>query len=109
MKKTKNIVNLFNENTKDVFEEKNLIPIKTLFVEKKDGLDRPTLNMIDGPLQVLHAEVGNLEFLDKSAADSRYCLSFVNIFASKIYVYSMKSRKLVATKMESFYKKLGDK
>lgn len=50
MKKTKKIVNLFNENMKDVFEEKNLIPIKTLFVEKKDGVDRPTLNMIDGPL-----------------------------------------------------------
>ena len=41
MKKDKKFVNLFHENTKEVFEKKKLIPIKILFAEKKDEVDIP--------------------------------------------------------------------
>ena len=33
------------------------------FVEEKDDVDRSTLYIFDGPFQLLHADVGNLEFL----------------------------------------------
>ena len=85
------------------------IPIKTPFVEKKDEVDRSNLYSFDGPFQFLQADVGNLEFLGKSAADPRYSLLFVDLFKSKVYVYPMKLRKLIAVKIESFYKEVEDK
>ena len=63
------------------------------FVEKKDDVDRSTLYGFDGPFELLHAEVGNLEFLGKSATDPKYCLLFVDLFTSKVYVYPMKLTK----------------
>ena len=66
-KKDKKKLNIFNENTEEVFEEEKLIPIKTPFVEKKD--DRSTLCSFDGLFQVLHRDIGNVEFLGISAAD----------------------------------------
>ena len=38
-----------------------------------------------------------------------YCLLFVDLFTSKVYVYPMKSRKSVVNKIEIFYKKLKKK
>ena len=84
--------------------KKKSIPIKTTFVEKKDDIDRSTLYSCDGPLQLLHADVGNLDLLGKSATDCKYCLLFVDLFTSKVSVYPMKTRKSVASKMEIFYK-----
>ena len=53
--------------------------------------------------------MGNLEFLGKSATDPKYCLLFVDLFTSKVYVYPMKSRKSILNKMEIFYKEVEDK
>ena len=33
------------------------------FFEKKDDVDRSTLYIFDGPFQLLHADVRNLDFL----------------------------------------------
>ena len=41
-------------------EEK--IPRKADFIKKRE-VDRPTLYSFDGPFQLVHADVGNLEFL----------------------------------------------
>ena len=90
----KRFVNLLNKNTEDFVEEKGFVPIKKTFVEKKDDIDRSTLYNFNSPFQLLDADVGNLDFL-KSAADPRYCLLFVDLFTSKFYVYSMKTRKLI--------------
>ena len=68
-----------------------------------------TLYRFDSPFQLLHADGGNSEFLGKSATDPWYCLLFVDIFPSKVYVYPMKLRKLIAAKMEPFYKEIEDK
>ena len=94
----KQFVNLFN-----LVENGNIkqtptssidkIPIKTSFIEKNNDVDRSTLYSFDGSFQLLHADVGNLEFLGKSATDPNHCLLFVDLFSSKCYVYSMKSRK----------------
>ena len=63
----------------------------------------------DGPFQILHADVGNLEILGKTATNPKYCLLFVDLFTSKLYVYPMKSRKSFASKMKIFYKEFEAK
>ena len=78
-------------------------------LKKKDDIDRSTLYSFDGPFQLLHADVGNLEFLGKSATDPKYCLLFVNLITSKVYAYQLKSRKSVLNKMEIFYKEVEGK
>lgn len=72
-------------------------------------VDRSTLYSFEGPFQLLLADVGNLEFFSKSAANPRIHLLFIDLFTSKVYVYPIKSRKLVATKIECFYKEVEDK
>ena len=108
-KKDKEFVNLFNCNIYFLDDEKKPIPIKTTFVEKKDNIGRSNLYSFDGIFQLLHADIGNLEFLGKSAADSKYYVLFVDIFTSKIYIYPMKSRKSTASKMEIFYRDVEPK
>ena len=103
-KKDKEFVNLFNCNIYFLDDEKKPIPIKTTFVEKKDHIGRSTLYSFDGIFQLLHADIGNLEFLGKSAADSKYYVLLVDIFTSKIYIYPMKCGKSTASKMEIFYR-----
>ena len=43
-----------------------------------------------------------MRFLAKLAVDPKYCLLFVDLFTSKIYVYPMKNRSLLAKKVELF-------
>ena len=61
---------------------------------KKDDIDRSNLYRFDGPFQLLHANVGNLQFLGKSATDHKYCLLFVDLFTSKVYVYPISLESL---------------
>ena len=49
-------------------EEK--IPARADYVEKRE-IDRSTLYSFDGPFQLTHADVGNLEFVGKSATTPR--------------------------------------
>ena len=86
--------------------ERSFIPIKTTFVEEKDDIDSSTLYTFDDPFQLLHADVGNLEFIGKSATDPKYCLLFDDLFILKVYVYPMKSRKSILNKIEMFYKEV---
>ena len=110
MKKNIEFVKLFDRIVNFLGNEKSSVPVKTMFVEKKDDdIDRSTLYSFDGPFQLLHVDVGNLEFLGKSATDPKYCLLFVDLFTSKVYVYPMKSRKSILNKMEIFYKEVEDK
>ena len=41
---------------------------------------------MDGPFQLMHADITNLEFLEKSAAMPKYALLIVGLYASKVYV-----------------------
>ena len=59
--------------------------------------------------QLLHADLRNLEVLGKSATNPKYCLLFVDLFTSKVYVYPMKSRKSIANKIDIFYKEIEEK
>ena len=61
------------------------------------------------PFQILHADVGNLEFLGKSTINPKYFLLFTDLFTFKVYVYPMKTRKSIANKMEILYKEVEKK
>ena len=72
------------------------------YVEKRE-IDLSTLYSFDGPFQLLHADVGNLEFLGKNTTFLQYVLVIVDLFSCKIYTYSMKSRKQILQKLKLFY------
>ena len=57
----------------------------------------------------MHADIADLRFLAKSAVDPKYCLLIVDLFTSKIYVYPMKKRHLLAKKMNLFYNDIQKK
>ena len=95
----------FNNNKNDVYS----VPIKAEYVQKSDDIDHLTLYSIHVPFDLLHADVGDLHFLGKSAVDPKYCLLLVDLFTSKVYVYGMKSRSLISLKLEKLYKEVASK
>ena len=64
---------------------------------------------ISKPFDLLHADIADTRFLARSAIDPKYCLLLVNLFTSKIYVYPMKNRSLLAKKMRLFYEDIKQK
>ena len=83
-------------------------PTRVDYVEKRE-IDSSTLYSFDGPFQLIHADVGNLEFLGKSATVRRYVLLVVDIYSSKVYVYPMRLRKQILHKMKQFYEDIKNK
>ena len=82
----------------------------TLFVEQKKDINRSSsLYTINGPMQFFHADLAYLQFFAKSAADPKYALVCVDLFSSKIYVYTMRKKSNLAQKMELFYKEIEKK
>lgn len=71
-------------------------PARTDFVEKREK-NRSTLYSFDGTFQLVHADVGNLEWLGKNATIPRNVVVFVEVYSSKIYGYPMRSRKEIMT------------
>ena len=48
---------------------------------------------------MLHADIADIRFLAKSAVAPKYCLLLVDLFTSKIYLYRMKNRSLLAKEL----------
>ena len=69
----------------------------------------PTLYSFDGPFHLIHADVGNLEFLGKNATITRYVLLVVDLYSLKIYFFPMRSRKQILQKMKLFYDEIKSK
>ena len=61
------------------FNDEEEIPTRVDYVEKSE-IDRATLYSFDGPFQLIHAAVGNLEFLGKNATVPKYVLLLVDLF-----------------------------
>ena len=87
-------------NNETVFEPENVN--RTDNVEKRE-IDHLTLYSFNAPFQLLHADIGNLEFLGKNATFPQYVLVIVDLLSSKVYTYPMKSRKQIRQKLEWFY------
>ena len=98
------LIYLINNTLED--EEKVLTRVD--YVVKRE-IDRSTLYSFDGPFQLIHADVGNLEFLGKSATTPRHVLLVADLHSSKIYVYPMYSRKQILQKLKQFYDETKDK
>ena len=94
---------------KELTETDDKIPLKTPFVEKKGDIGRSTLYSVGKPFKRVHADIADLRFFAKSAADPKYALLAVDLFTSKTYVYPMKSRKLLARKLQLFYEEIEPK
>ena len=91
------------------FYQNNNLPLVTPFVNKKSNVDHSTLYSIGKPFELLHADIADTRFLAKSAADPKYCLLLVDLFTSKIYIYPMKNRSLLAKKLKLFYEDINRK
>ena len=90
------------------FLDDDKTPTRANYVEKRE-IDRSTLYSFDGPFQLLHADVRNLEFLGKNATIPQYALMVVDLYSSKVYVYSIRSRKQTLQKMKFFYDEVMSK
>ena len=74
------------------FSSKKVI-LTTPFIQEKSVTQRgDMLHTIDGPMQLIHADVADLHFFSKSAVAPKYCLVCVDLFTSKTYTYGMKKK-----------------
>ena len=89
-------------------EDEEKIPTRADFMKKLE-IDRSTLYSFDGPFQLVHADVGNLEFLGSSTTTPRYILLAVDLYSSKVDVYPMHSRKKILQKIALFYDEIKNK
>ena len=72
-------------------------------------MDHPTQFSIGKPFELFHADIADTRFLAKSAIDPKYFLLLVDLFTSKIYIYSMKNRSLLAKNLNLFYEYIKPK
>ena len=92
------LVNLTDNN---FILDEDKAPTRADFVEKPE-IDRFTLYSFDGPFQLLHAHIGNLEFLGKNATFAQYVLVIADLYSSKICTYTMRSRKQILQNLSYF-------
>ena len=86
------------------------VPFYTPFVEQRKDIDRSSaLYTVDGPLQFFHADLAYLQFFAKSAVDPKYALLCADLFSSKVYVYTMRTKNNLPKKMEEFYREIDVK
>ena len=104
----KNFFNLVNllENDNVIFDTDSIK--RTDYVEKRE-IGHSTLYSFDGPFQLFHADVGNLEFLGKNATFPQYVLVLADLFSSKIHTFPMRSRIQIRQRLEQFYKEVESK
>ena len=60
-------------------------------------------------MQFFHADLAYLQFFAKSAVDPKYALVCVDLFTSKVYVYTLKNKNNLFKKIEEFYREIDDK
>ena len=98
------------EDSESIDESESEIPFYTPFIDQRKDIDRSSaLYSINGPLQFFHADLAYLQFFAKSAVDPKYALVCVDLFTSKVYVYTLKTKNNLFKKMEEFYKEIDGK
>ena len=102
--KDKVLVNLYNQLEDKNFRSKTkFFPIITPSSDRKSNADHSTLFSIGKLFELFHADIVDTRFLAKSVVDPKYCLLLVDLFTSKIYIYPIKNRNLLAKKLKLFY------
>ena len=100
--KIKNGCELFNFIT--TADDNTEIPTFAKKINTRNYNRDSTLLSIDGPLQLLHADIADLRFMKPSASEAKYLLVIVDLFSSYIYAYAMKKRTNLMGKLNMFYK-----
>ena len=91
-------------------KKKAKIPFYTPFAEQRKDTDQSSaLYNIKAPFELVHADVADIQLFSKLAFDPKYCLLAVDLFNSKTYVYPIKSKNLLARKLELFYQDIQPK
>ena len=85
------------------------MPLRTLFVKKRQNIIYTTLYSFSWPFQALQADRAYISFLARLAVDPKFCFLLVDLFTSKIYTHPMKIRNLLAKRMELFYNAINKK
>ena len=101
--KDKVFVNSYNKLEDKNFYQNNNLPSVMPFVNKRSNIDHSTLYRISKPFELLYADIADIRILAKSAIDPKYSLLIVDLFSSKIYIYSIKNRSLLAKRLKLFY------
>ena len=109
MTRTRFFVNLYNQLEDKNFHQNINLSLVTPFVNKRSNIDHSTLYSISKPFELLHADIDDIRFLAKSVVDPKYCLLIADLFSSKIYVYPMKNRSLLAKNLKLFYEDIKQK
>ena len=60
-------------------------------------------------MQFFRTDVADIRFFSKSAIDPKNALLCVDLFSSKVYIYSMKKKKNLVHKLELFYQEIEPK
>ena len=107
--KDKVFVNLYKPLEDKNFDKKLNVPLVTPFFTQKNDVDHSTLYSISKPFDLVHGDIADTRFLAKSAVDPKYCLLLVDLFTSKIYVFTMKNRSLLSKKLKLFYEEIQKK
>ena len=100
---------LYDQLKNKNFKRQDILPITTPFYDFKSNVDHSTLYSVGKPFELFHADIADTRFLAKSAVDPKYCLLLVDLFTSKVYIYPMKSRNLLAKKLKLFYEDVKNK
>ena len=80
----------------------------TPFLGQKKDIDRSSsLYTINGPMQFFHTDLAYLQFFAKSAVDPKYALVCIDLFSSKIYVYTMRKKVTLCRKWNFSIRKLN--
>ena len=108
--KDKVFVNLYNQlEDKNLRSKKEFLSIFAPFSDIKSNVDHSTLFSIGKPFDLFHADIADTRFLAKSVVDPKNCLLLVDLFTSKIYIYPIKNRSLLAKKLKLFYEDIQPK
>ena len=109
MIKTLNLKIYLRNDIEFLDDEKISIPVKTIFFLTKKMILVGLLSialMVHFSYYMLMFEI--LSFLGKLTMDPKYYLLYVDLFTSKVYVYSMKSRKSKGDKALAVKQRLGE-
>ena len=98
---------ILNKVNKSVYK-KGKVFVTPFFTQKND-VDHSTFYSISKPFDLVHGDIADSRFLAKSAVDPKYCLLLVELFTSKIYVFTMKNRSLSSKKLKLFYEGITKK
>ena len=107
-KKLLKLINVAENSIEEFNKNNNETPVWLNYVKKRE-IDRSTVYSFNGPFQLMHPDIANLEFLGKSATVPKYAFLIVDLFSSKVYVYPMQLQKQLLKYLNIFYVEIKNK